>query len=1013
MSTTTLWDLPREVMYMILDNLSLEDRTTCRLVNSDFLKVASYVFREITLASKENINFFADCLDKTPCIAPHVQKINVDTAILLRFANRTCIKTRCHHVKEIQILISQGNSLWAEQLKPYRYLQHVPTFIDSVNAQYIMDNYKNQLMTVRLGGKYLLDLSIQDIKAILNELPQIKLVGLHYTFSEKKKNVHKDLPRTFSFNELNSILKQSTVMTGFELQFCEIADASLLAVDVGNVDALQSLRHSLVVRPSYQISVFDTNHTLTHIDMKSVMVTNVTHFMRSMFDSFPNLRSLDIKFVPRDMPLQTLVGSQWDMPQPNIWSKEFVFGTSGLRKLALTDTQSRLNISELLSALVRAKAPLNDISITGSEDQETGSMDVICSGFKNTLEKLRMDCKASFGLDNVGLLIHLKTAVFRWGRSHTSLPMCPADIINDMPTVTKLDLGYNRWYTHMISRPTAFAYKAYTNITSITLTRVIINENETKEFLLPLIHLKEAIFSYCMFEKCRDNELEEPNYDVDYTTSALGREEVFDFMTTTGELMNEVRRNMFKEGLGMIQANTVNSLEPIIDTDEEVVSSCDTLAAVLDSVARTMADIGQRHGLQSGQRGESPAPPVETSAAPPIPEGYLEHLLDRARGIIQLGNRLRPVNDPFKSKRNDLHIQSLSLEHLGLHECKIREMIGGISNARTIRNFEVVQDRRSGCAKSYDKDRAYHEKKSCNPHVVLNKKTVTDKTIGFHYTHEFGGKTGKNDYVNSRPTFKIRLFSLEKLSIRPNCLMSIYFTDKNGGKLKTCNSVVNDIVEEAKANNGEIPPMTIVPDMSSVEDDRIYAKELMEAFKSNIKTEEVGAEVSISSSVKRQNEEVEEVSRFLGRALDPGRRPPDDFLGARTRAFYDTIRGIRNIFDDEEETDDDTVMGNETNVFNAVSRFDRMLAEVGRAEDIARASPDNIQDHLDQLRDSLASPAESSETTTVQPFVLNKNVFDADIFKSVVYDTCEFSRNRRHETPKSGKNRKTMAIRPF
>jgi hypothetical protein len=324
--------------------------------------------------------------------------------------------------------------------------------------------------------------------------------------------------------------------------------------------------------------------------------------------------------------------------------------------------------------------------------------------------------------------------------------------------------------------------------------------------------------------------------------------------------------------------------------------------------------------------------------------------------MIRQPNRRRAVRDPSQSKRNNLHIKSLSLEHLGLHDCKLREATGGMANARTIRNFEVIQDKRSGCARTHNIDRAYHEKKDCNPHVNFNKTTETDDTISHHFTHEFGGTTGKNDYINTRPTFKIRLFSVEKLSIRPNCLMSIYFTDKDGGRLKSCQTVVKEQVKAAESNFGILVQRKQQPNQSSSattaattsgqnDIDDNYARELRQIFYSGFdinSNQAVATDISdeekerVSCSAKRQNREIEQVSQLL------------------THAFSNNTSGGDSAGNTELMALDDT-----------------------------------------------------DESTSI----FASDIFDSDIFKSVV-SSCEYDSSSATVT-KLPKNKKTMAIRPF
>lgn len=1013
-ATTTLLHLPREVMYMIMDNLSFEERANCRLVNTFLMKVASYIFREVKFTSRSQVKFFAECLIKTPCIGSHVQIIYVNNAALLRAINQTNIKSACHNVKEIQILLTQGRGTWAQHLLPYPRLQHPPALMDNVNAKIILEKYNHQLMTLRLGGQYLNSLSLKDIANLIKTTPQIRTFGLHYLFKEKNKDIHRDLPNTMTFENFNTLLKQPGLMTRFELQYCEIADSSLIAANTTDEDLLRRLRAFRTSPVLYESSLLDKNNTLTHIEMTYVQVTNVTHFVRSILDSFINLESLDINFVGRNPVLEFCVGSQWDLPAPGTWTKDLSHVPSKLRKLALSQTQSRLTISELLTALSNADAPLQDISIVESGDRENASMDIICEHFANTVQRLTMNCKSNFGLSSIGSLVHLKSASLHWAHNHFEMPICPAEILSNSPNLAELELGYNRWYSGMITRPINFDYEPYANITRITLDRIVINENEMKEFMLPLINLKEAIFRRCMFESSKPgNEDEEdywPNDLEDEEPTALDKEEVFNFMPSTGDLMDKVRQSLFKTA-DEDEDEKMVSKEDLKNTHDEIQDVHNTLAAVLDDVARSMTEIGSRHVLEVPISPVAPVStvespfdydliPVETENIGPaenthLPNGHIDHLLARALAMIRPNNRSRPVNDPALSKKNNLHIRSLSLEHLGLHDCKFREATGGMANARTIRNFEVIQDRRSGCAKSHDIDRAYHEKKVCNPHVILNKKTVTDKTIGFHYTHEFGGTTGKNDYINSRPTFKIRLFSLEKLSIRPNCLMSIYFTGANGERLKSCNSFVNEQVKTAELNNGDIVSLA-PPELSSLEDDQNYAKELMNMYKNTIVNEEVTE--SVLSSTKQQNHEVEEVSQFLTRAIDHPIEVPtrhfDNPVEVRTMAFGSPMEVQTTAFDSPIEvptTSFDSPMEDSTTAFDSPFRFP--TRDFDNSNEVPRMTVPYVQEHVP---------------------VFNSQVFDSDIFKSVVYDTCEYTRNHRQaSTSKPGKNRKTMTIRPF
>lgn len=83
-------------------------------------------------------------------------------------------------------------------------------------------------------------------------------------------------------------------------------------------------------------------------------------------------------------------------------------------------------------------------------------------------------------------------------------------------------------------------------------------------------------------------------------------------------------------------------------------------------------------------------------------------------------------------------------------------------------------------------DRAIHKKKNCNPVVNLNNTTTTEKGnwIPFRSRIWWRDIAGENDYLNERssPAFQIHVFLLQRLSIRPNCLISIHFTDQYWSK---------------------------------------------------------------------------------------------------------------------------------------------------------------------------------------------------------------------------------------
>lgn len=712
---------------MIMNFLVYPERVRCRLVSKHFMTAASYVFKECHFSSRERVKFFSEAIKKNPCIAIHVQVIKVDNAALLRAINQTDIKRACVNVKEVEILNTQGRGTWAQHLLPYKHVQHSPVLLDAANARIVMSHYAQQLLTLRLGGKYLIEMTVDQICQKIAEVPNVRTVGLHYEFKEKHRELERDLPHSINFKDLNTILKQASGMTRFELKNCEVADFSMISHRRHySHELLQHVRTlSTAQKPS---DLLETLVTLKQLDLDNVKVTHVTPFVQSILKAFPNLESLNIHFAPRDHMLESGTGIRWDSSSSSDW-EGFLLPPSKLKKLSLAQTEGRIDLSAMLYALKESQARLEDISLT---KVWPGTMLTDISDlFADSLEHLSLDTLKNSSLNTVRNFPQLQTATFIWTQVDRITPFYPIEILQRLPKLTKATLGFTVDHSkvHLLA-----ACHPIRNLTSVTLDRVVMNQGQLKQFFLPLVNLKEAVFRFCTFEYQK-----ECDEDEDLLLS-----EMFDNRPATGMRMEMVRKKFF------------------------------------DSRKREEARL------------------LEEDAAK-----------ERQYNLKKQAGGFDPTMPSFWTpRRHNLQIRSLSLEHLGLHDCRLRDVIGGISTARTIRNFEVIQDKRCGIHTCYDIDRAYHEKKNCNPHIVYNERRVTDDTVTYHFTHEFGGTIGRNNYLVARPTFIISVFSLEKLSIRPNALMSVYFTGIDGNRLKHCDTAVREEVE--RQNSHELTgPMLI------------------------------------------------------------------------------------------------------------------------------------------------------------------------------------------------------------
>lgn len=704
---------------MIMNFLIYPERVRCRLVSKYFMSAASYVFKEVHFSSRERVKFFSEAIKKNPCIALHVQVIKVDNAALLRAINQTDIKRACVNVKEIEILNTQGKGTWAQHLLPYKHVQHCPVLLDAANAKIVTANYAHQLLTLRLGGKYLIEMTIDEICQKIDRVRKVRTVGLHYEFKEKHRELERDLPHSINFKDLNTILKQAPGLTRFELKNCEVADFSMISHRRHySPELLQHVRTLSTAQKSFDL--FDPLFTLTQLDLNNVKVTHVTPFVQSILKGFPNLDSLDIHFAPRDHMLESGTGIRWDNGSSIDW-EGFLLPPSKLKKLALAQTEGRLDLNAMLHVLKESQARLEDISLT---KVWPGTMlDEISDLFADSLEHLSLDTLKNSSLAAVRTLPHLKTATFIWMQVDRITPFYPIEILQRLPKLTNATLGFtvDHAKVHLLA-----ACQPIHNLTSVTLDRVVMSQVQLKQFFLPLVNLREAIFRFCTFEYLKDRDKDED----------LMLSEMFDNRPATGLRMEMVRKRFF------------------------------------DKRKREEAQLAAE-------------------------DAEKEHEFN----VKKLTGGIDEASMPafYTPRRHNLQMRSLSLEHLGLHDCRLRDVVGGISNARTIRNFEVIQDKRCGIHTCYDVDRAYHEKKNCNPHVEYNEKRVTGDTVTYHFTHEFGGTTGKNNYLVARPTFIISVFSLEKLSIRPNALMSVYFTGVDGNRLKHCDSAVREEVERQAA----------------------------------------------------------------------------------------------------------------------------------------------------------------------------------------------------------------------
>jgi hypothetical protein len=762
-----LYELPVEVMYMILNQLTFDDKANIRLTNRALRKTASYIFKEIKLRNRSDVDYFAEVVKRTPNIGAHVRSIKVSNAAVLRALSSSCIRKICLNINTIDITNDQGRGIWGRSLSHYPQLQHIPTLEDDKNAQEALMQFRLQLSTLKLGGPLLVSFTIPQLTALLNMTPNIRTLSLLYPFKARLNNVYQDLKGSLTFEDVNTILKHGPNIRLLELQHCEIANISLLRLpqpltpEVASDLRTKIAASSLVTTNEYRL-FFHACNSLTHIKMHHIAVVNMSEFLRSMLDSFIYLKNIDLNFLARFSQLD--VGPrEWDTVDSNsdVWSRDLNH-ICRLETLKLRSIGSRLNVPDLLLMLAKASSPLKEIALVGLDKNIDTTMFTIFERFSMTLRRLTFHCRHQAKLSPVLVeLNHLEYFDIQWTRLRFEPQLLFNEIFRNARELREFRFGYEN-----ISPSDDSSLRTtdiFTSLAKLNLCRLLLNQSDLRNLLLPLVNLEEAIFEQCVFHVP----------DVESRSSIsfwdVDNREMYDQLPNLhGEVENKVRKELFQL---MEYAYDPDSLGneysyPLVDDNNEDEESAE---ARVRRYIPTLNDLSVR----------------------------------------EIRNKIKYLTE---ARRDNLQLRSLSLKHLGLHDCKLRLHGLPLTTAKAIRNFEVILDARSGCNSMTNIDRAIHEKKNCNPHIVVNKVKRTIHNISYNFTHEFGGTLGRNNYQVLRPTFRIRMFSLDKLSIRPKSLMSIYFKNTDESRLTTCNQYTKRLIKKKQSVSPSVTTSMLIGD---------------------------------------------------------------------------------------------------------------------------------------------------------------------------------------------------------
>jgi hypothetical protein len=758
---------------MILDQLTFEEKASIRLVNKTLRKTASYIFKEINLRNRSDIQYFSEVVKRTPNIGAHVRSIKVRNAAVLRALSSSFIRKVCFNINTIDITDDQGRGNWGRSLSHYPQLQHVPTLVDDKNAQEALTQFRLQLSTLKLGGPLLVSFTIPQLTSLLDMTPNIQTLSLLYPFNARLNDIYQDLKGCLTFEDINIILKYGPNLRYLELQHCEIANVSLLGLPrlltpEEASDLRAKITASSLIAANRSNLLFRTCNTITHIKMDHIAVVNMSEFLQSMLDCFIHVKSIDLDFFPRFIQLDVDF-REWDAADSSrgIWSRDLNH-VSKLKTLKLKAIQSRLNMPALLSMLANASSPLKELALIGLNNNIDTTLSTIFEQFSTTLRRLTYHCKYQVTQSEMLLgLDQLEYFDIQWTRTRFEPQVSFNKVLGHARDLQEFRFGYENISPSY--DPCSETTDIFPTLTKISLGRLLLTQRDLRNLFLPLINLKEAIFEHCVFIYPDTQSRSLFVWDID-------NREMYDQLPAPhGDIEKQVRKDLFQLMEYAydpdFQGNEYNYLEAGDDTDDE-------------------ASIEARDRLL-------------------IP-GLKDYSV---RGIR---NKVKYIND---AQSDNLQLRSLSLQHLGLHDCKLRSNGLPLSTAKTIRNFQVILDARSGCNEMTNIDRAIHEKKDCNPHIVVNKVKRTTHNISYHFTHEFGGTFGKNNYQESRPTFCIRMFSLDKLSIRPKCLMSVYFKNTDQSRLMTCNQYMEEIIKKK-----ENAPSNITTSMLIGQDLKVIAQ---------------------------------------------------------------------------------------------------------------------------------------------------------------------------------------------